>query len=89
MEAMNADLPIVATNVGDNGQLVQNEKNGFLSKEKDWKGISSLLARLVNDEELRLNMGKQSKLFLFTNYSVEKFRELYFAVLSPLNKFRI
>lgn len=26
MEAMNADLPIVATNVGDNGQLVQNQK---------------------------------------------------------------
>lgn len=30
MEAMNADLPIVATNVGDNGLLVKNEINGFL-----------------------------------------------------------
>lgn len=39
MEAMNADLPIVATNVGDNGQLVQNRENGFLSNKKIGKTL--------------------------------------------------
>lgn len=84
MEAMNADLPIVATNVGDNGQLVQNEKNGFLSNKKDWKDIASKLSLLINDKQLRLNMGKHSKFILSTYYSVEKFRELYLKVLSPI-----
>lgn len=84
MEAMNADLPIVATNVGDNGKLVQNQKNGFVTNKKDWKDIASKLAILIDNEELSLNMGKQSKLFLSTNYSIEKFRELYLSVLSSI-----
>jgi len=81
MEAMNADLPIVATNVGDNGQLVQNQKNGFVTNKKDWKDIASKLAILIDNEELSLNMGKQSKLYLSNNYSVEQFRKSYLSIL--------
>lgn len=84
MEAMNADLPIVATNVGDNGKLVQDQKNGFVTNKKDWKDIASKLAILIDNEELSLNMGKQSKLFLSNNYSIEQFRELYLSVLSSI-----
>lgn len=84
MEAMNADLPIVATNVGDNGQLVQNQKNGFVTNKKDWKDIASKLAILIDNEELSLNMGKQSKLFLSNNYSVEQFRKSYLSILSSI-----
>lgn len=84
MEAMNADLPIVATNVGDNGKLVQNQKNGFVTNKKDWKDIASKLAILIDNEELSLNMGKQSKLFLSNNYSVEQFRKSYLSILSSI-----
>lgn len=84
MEAMNTDLPIVATNVGDNGQLVQNQKNGFVTNKKDWKDIASKLAILIDNEELSLNMGKQSKLFLSNNYSVEQFRKSYLSILSSI-----
>ena len=84
MEAMNADLPIVATNVGDNGQLVQNQKNGFVTNKKDWKDIASKLAIPIDNEELSLNMGKQSKLFLSNNYSVEQFRKSYLSILSSI-----
>ena len=84
MEAMNADLPIIATNVGDNGQLVQNQKNGFVTNKKDWKDIASKLAILIDNEELSLNMGKQSKLFLSNNYSVEQFRKSYLSILSSI-----
>lgn len=84
MEAMNADLPIVATNVGDNGKLVQNQKNGFVTNKKDWKDIASKLAILIDNEKLSLNMGKQSKLFLSNKYSVEQFRKSYLSVLSSI-----
>ena len=35
MEGMNADLPIIATNVGDNAYLVEEGKNGHLTEKKD------------------------------------------------------
>lgn len=86
MEAMNANLPIIATNVGDNNQLVKNEDNGFLSKARDWKDITSKLEILINDNELRREMGKQSKFFLTNYYSVDKFRYKYLTLLSSTIK---
>lgn len=85
MEAMNADLPIVATNVGDNGRLVKNETNGFLCEKKDYSDIADKLGILVNDNILRLKMGKESKELLKTEYSVDKFRQSYINLLESVS----
>ena len=84
MEAMNADLPIVATNVGDNGQLVRNEINGFLCKERDWKSIADKLEILIKDKILCETKGKESKRLLQMKYSVEKFRNEYIKLLMKI-----
>lgn len=81
MEGMNADMPVVCTNVGDNGYLVENGKNGFLAEIADYKKLSESLLRLLNDDELRISMGKQSKEHLQNVYSVEIFRNRYQAIL--------
>lgn len=77
MEAMNADLPIVATNVGDNSQLVKNNVNGFLCGKKNWVDIASKLEILVKDDILRQEKGEESKKLLRANYSIDKFRQSY------------
>lgn len=77
MEAMNADLPIVATNVGDNGKLVRSEGNGYLCEKKDYSDIADKLEILANDNNLRKKMGKESKVLLKAEYSVDKFRQSY------------
>lgn len=81
MEGMNANLPIVATNVGDNDHLVRQNENGLLCEAGDWGALSKALEILINDEKLRISMGKKSKELLLTNYSVEIFREKYFKLL--------
>lgn len=77
MEGMNANLPIVATNVGDNDKLVHNNSNGFLCETLNFKEIASCLEKLVSDTELRKKMGYQSKKLLQSEYSIDKFRKKY------------
>ncbi|TJZ59886.1 glycosyltransferase family 4 protein [Sphingobacterium olei] len=77
MEAMNADLPIVATDVGDNYQLIRHNKTGFLTAVKDVESLSSYLMTLIANEDLRILMGQNSKIRLKENYSVDRFRERY------------
>ncbi|ACT91326.1 glycosyl transferase group 1 [Dyadobacter fermentans DSM 18053] len=77
MEAMNADLPIVATNVGDNNALIQENLNGFLCDVKDVDAIAGKLQCLITDPDRRAEMGKKSKEHLINEFSMDKFRESY------------
>lgn len=81
MEAMNASLPIVATNVGDNSYLIEEGVNGYLLPIKDVEGIATKLTALVDDINLRQQMGKESLARLIRNYSVEAFRNNYMKIL--------
>lgn len=84
MEGMNANMPIVCTNVGDNGYLVEDGKNGFLTAIGDYKGLADRILDLLNDEQLCESMGKCSKEHLQNDYSVEIFRKQYRDVLKEV-----
>lgn len=81
MEAMNADLPVVCTNVGDNDKLVAEGENGFICSEGDWKGLADRTNDLILHEEKRIAFGKKSKEILERNYDVETFRTKYIKLL--------
>lgn len=80
MEAMNANLPIVATDAGDNYLLVKNKENGYITDIGNYKKLGDALI-LLNDEKLRLQMGKMSKQILLDNYSAETFKTSYLNLL--------
>lgn len=77
MEALLASLPIVATNVGDNGYMVKDGENGMLHERGDSEGMAHSLSTLLDDENLRTRMGTYSAKLLKDNYSVEAFRNRY------------
>jgi len=81
MEAMNASLPIVATNVGDNNRLVEEAANGFLHEIGDYKNMSRSLKILAEDYELRNQFGFLSNRILKENYSFEKFKNRYLKII--------
>lgn len=81
MEGMNANMPIVCTNVGDNGYLVENSRNGYLTAIGDYKKLSENLLKLLENEDLRKALGRQSKKHLQDDYSVEIFRNRYDTIL--------
>jgi glycosyltransferase involved in cell wall biosynthesis len=61
IEYMAAGLPVICTDVGGNRELVQDGLNGFLVPSGDPKRLADAIVRLVNDPELRLRMGRESR----------------------------
>lgn len=81
MEAMNAALPVVATNVGDNALLIQDGLGGRIVKPKCPKDISDALFDLLQDPSLREEMGIFNLNRLKDCYSVEKLKEAYLSLI--------
>ena len=61
LEAMRAGLPVVATDVGGNGESVIDGENGCLVRHKDAAMLSQKLRPLLAQSELRLRMGRRSR----------------------------
>ncbi len=85
MEAMNYSLPVVATNVGDNSELVKHNETGYLVKTKDVEGIAHYLYNLIIDPEKRKELGNNSYNLIKHKYSFEAFQSRYFELLDSLS----
>jgi len=57
MEAMACGLPIIATNVGGNKELIVNGKGGYLVQPKSAEELANAIINLIENPELRKNMG--------------------------------
>lgn len=77
LEAMDASLPVVATNVGDNSFMVRENENGYIVNVKDVDAICNKLGLLIEDYNLRIKMGKKSNFILKEKYSLDCFRANY------------
>jgi sugar transferase (PEP-CTERM/EpsH1 system associated) len=61
LEAMASALPVVATGVGGNAELVENGVTGALVPPRDPEALADLLARYVDDEKLRREQGRAGR----------------------------
>lgn len=57
MEAMASGLPVVASKVRGNRDLIVKKKGGFLYAPDDVEGFARGIQRLISNEALRLSMG--------------------------------
>lgn len=67
MEAMAAGLPVICSDIRGNTELIIGGKGGYLCSPNDINGFSNAIEKLVNDKELRINMGN------FNKAAVEKY----------------
>lgn len=69
IQYMACGLPVVASPVGVNAEIVDHGVNGFLaSSEAEWQ---SALETLINDPELRLRMGQAGRKRVERDYSLQ------------------
>lgn len=61
MEAMAVGLPIIATDVRGNRDLVKSGENGYLVHLNDIEQTAMAIEQLTNSEDLRRSMGEKSK----------------------------
>lgn len=69
LEAMGYGLCVVTTNVGGIPTVINNGENGFLLKPGDIEGFSECLKKLLEDKELRDEIGQRARKHVMKNYS--------------------
>jgi glycosyltransferase involved in cell wall biosynthesis len=85
-EAMAAALPVVATNVGGNCELVVDGENGFLVDVDDLRGYSERLKRVLEDRELCRSFGRASRERAKRRFSLEGMVDGYLGIYRSLLK---
>ena len=80
IEAMSAGLPIIATDIRGNHDLIQSGKNGYLYTVNDTNTFIKEVYTLMNNIEIRKELGNQAQIDA-DEYSIEnvdpKIMELY------------
>jgi glycosyltransferase involved in cell wall biosynthesis len=86
IEALAAELPVVATRVGGVPDVVTDGEDGFLVDAGATDDLAERLGRLARDPELRARMGKKGRERVLPRYAVERLvddvDELYRSLLS-------
>ena len=72
LEYMAAGIPIVATDVGGNSEIVQNERMGLLIPKGNHNALANAISTLLNDNSQRFEMGRRGRAHVVENFSWQK-----------------
>lgn len=89
LEAMATGLPVVATRVGGNPELVEHGVNGMLVRVSDPDALADALATYLNDPDLALRHGRASRQRAVEKFSLAsmgvQYRDLYLSLLGRVD----
>jgi glycosyltransferase involved in cell wall biosynthesis len=77
LEAMAAELPVVASGVGGLAELVVDGETGILVPPGDSSALAAALGRLVEDRELRRSLGAAGRARAETSFDLGSFRRAH------------
>ncbi len=84
IQYMAAGLPVVASPVGANCEVVQDGTNGFLARtDEDW---ASKLRQIIDDAGLRERMGANGRAVVRKSYSAQGLWPVYSTILTGVGK---
>jgi colanic acid/amylovoran biosynthesis glycosyltransferase len=86
IEAMAMGIPALSTKVSGIPELIEHERTGLLVPEKDERALAEALGRLLDDEPLRLRLGRAGRQRVEQSYAldrnVEKLKAIFEQYLS-------
>jgi glycosyltransferase involved in cell wall biosynthesis len=86
VEAMASSLPIISTNHAAIPESVLDNKNGFLVKKRNPKEIAGKIQFFLNNPDIRVQMGKESRNHYEANFSEKKIVENFTNTFNSLVK---
>lgn len=85
LEAGASGLPVVATDVGGNRELIVDGRNGFLAPPEDPDALAQAMLRLMGfGLERRRNMGANGRRHIESNYSIDYIVDLWETLYNKL-----
>lgn len=88
MEAMSSSLPCVVTNIRGNNELINDGVNGFLVEVRNYEMLIEKVRILVENENLRKNMGAEGRRIINQKYTkremIIKYKLLFNTIYNDL-----
>jgi len=84
LEAMASGLPIVATRVGGNPELIDDGVNGMLVARQDPAALTGAVGRYLDDQHLRALHGKASRQRAVDHFGLEQMSDAYAKLYATL-----
>jgi N-acetyl-alpha-D-glucosaminyl L-malate synthase BshA len=84
LEAMSAEVPVVASNVGGLPEVVEEGVTGFLHEEMDVQGYVGSVLELLTHEKLRRAMGRRARRIARERFNVDDMVDRYIQVYDSL-----
>lgn len=72
LESMAAGVPVVATNVGGNPEVVQEGRTGFLVAPRNPDALADRICRVLEDRELASRLGEAGRRRVVDHFSMER-----------------
>ncbi|HLV87844.1 MAG TPA: glycosyltransferase [Candidatus Sulfotelmatobacter sp.] len=83
IESMAAGVPVVATRVGGNPELIDDSR-GILVSPADDECLSAAIERLLKDAHMRRVLGRNGKAFAEANFTISEMKHRHEALYSDL-----
>ena len=77
------EKPVIATDVGGDGEMMIDKKTGFLVKEGNAEEIIQRLSELLKDTEFATKMGKEGAKFVKQEFNWEKVTRNFLDIVKP------
>jgi len=84
LEAMSAEVPVVASDVGGLPEVIEHGVTGFLHGPGHVQGFVSSVLKLLTDDKLRHSMGRRARRVAKERFSVDEMIDRYIAVYDSL-----
>jgi glycosyltransferase involved in cell wall biosynthesis len=81
VEGMFASLPVIASDVGGNSELVEHEKTGYVFHPGNPHSLATYLDRLLGDTRLRTRMGRAARLRANEKFHIDTVADQYLDIL--------
>lgn len=77
LEFMSLEKPVIANKAGGNSELIENNKNGFLINDEDFKMLKNKILLIINNLSLRKEFGKRSRQIVLNKFNIEQMISLF------------
>jgi len=74
LEFMALGKPVIATDGGGTNEIITNDITGFLITQKNQIDLGEKITNLLNDKNLRIKIGKNSKEYIKNEFNINKMR---------------